>query len=156
MTATIATVEEFYAHALAMEREAAERYSELAAWFDARDASIAQLCRRLARLEHEHFSDLAEACSTLELPDVAAEDYRWAGAGSPETTTRDLFDRITSPRELLQTAHAAELRAQAFFVEIARTAPQRGVRELAAIMAAEEGEHARWLRDALDDLGAPS
>ena len=149
MPQPIATVEEFYAHALAIEREAAERYAEYADWFEMRNAAIAQLCRRLAALEHEHFKELADACAQLELPEIGLGQYRWLESDSPEALAREFVYRVATPRKLLEIALAAELRAQAFFVWIARTAPQRSVRELAAIMAAEEGEHVAWVRDAI-------
>ena len=49
MPRAIASVEEFYAHALAIEREAMERYDEFGAWFAARDEDVlAGLCWNLA------------------------------------------------------------------------------------------------------------
>ena len=150
----IATVEEFYAHALAIEREAAQRYAEFATWFEDRNQAVAQLCRRLEILEREHFDELAEACASLELPDIAAQRYRWLETESPEAAAREFIYRVASPRQLLEIALDGELRAQAFFVWIARTAPQRAVRELAAVMAAEENEHVAWVRAALGNLHA--
>ena len=152
MQKSIATVEEFYAHALAIEREASERYAEFAEWFRTRNTEVAQLCRRLEALERSHFQELAEACSTLELPDIAVSDYRWREIQSPEAPARDIVYGVTSPRQLLEIALGAELGAQAFFIWVARTAPQRPVRELAAVMAAEEGEHVTWVREALEKL----
>jgi len=144
------TPEEFYAHALAIEREAADRYAEFAEWFENRSTALAALCRRLATLEREHFRDLAEACARLELPEIAAGDYRWLERDSPEVTPREAFQRITDARQLLEIALAAEQRAHAYFVWTARTAPDRAIRELAAVMAAEESEHIAWVREALE------
>jgi len=150
MTKPIATPEEFYAHALAIEREAAERYAEFADWFERRSTALAALCRRLADLEREHFTELAEACARLELPEIAARDYRWLGAEWPEATPRELFYAITNTRQLLELALAAEKRAHAFFVWTARTAPDRAIRELASVMAAEENDHIAWVKEALE------
>ena len=154
MTRPIATPEEFYAHALVIEREAAERYGEFAEWFAMRSAQVSELCARLATLEREHFRELAEACERLELPEIAAGDYHWIERGSPEVTARELFYRAATSRQLLELALAAEMRAHAFFVEVARTAPNRAVRELAAVMAAEENEHVTWVREALENISA--
>jgi len=151
MPIPIRSVEEFYVHALLIEREAAERYAEFAAWFERRNPEVAALCRRLSALEREHFEELAQACARLELPDIAAADYRWIdGTTSPEASGRELFYRLATPRQLLEIALQAEWRAREFFVEVARTSPAAGVRELASIMAAEEAEHVRWVRDALE------
>ena len=152
MQRPIATPEEFYAHALAIEREAAERYEEFAQWFETRSAALAALCRRLARLEREHFDDLAESCARLELPDIAAGEYRWLEGDPPEATARELFHGVANPRQVLQIALAAEKRAHAFFVWVARSAPDRAVRELASVMAAEENEHIAWVTDALENV----
>jgi len=147
----ISTVEEFYAHALAIEREAAERYHEFATHFaDRGEDTLAGLCANLARLESEHFEELALGCRDLDLPVIAAGAYRWLEDGSPEAPARELLYRIAKPRHLLEIALAAELRARAFFVWIVRTATAYEVRELASVMAAEEAEHVAWVRQALE------
>jgi len=147
----VTTVEEFYAHALAIEREAAERYREFTQYFEDRDeATLAGLCRNLSAMEQAHFEELAEACSRLELPPIAEGRYRWLEGGSPEAPAREMLYRIAQPRNLLEIALAAEWRAREFFVGIARTSPSQGVRELASVMAAEETEHVKWVRDALE------
>ena len=151
MPVPIDTVEEFYAHALAIEREAAERYAEFAAYFSDRgEEALAGLCSSLASVEREHFDGLAAACAALDLPAIGARRYRWLEADAPESMARDLVYRVATPRMLLEIALAAECRAREFFVEIARTAPSREVRELASVMAAEEAQHVQWVRDALD------
>lgn len=154
MPQPITTVEEFYAHAIAIEREAAERYGEFADWFDMRSAELAALCRRLATLEREHFDELTRSCAQLRLPYVAPGEYRWLERDAPETAAREFFYRVTTSRQLLEIALDAEKRAHAFFVWIARTAPAKPVRELAAIMAAEENEHVAWVTRALENVSS--
>jgi rubrerythrin len=147
----ITTVEEFYANALAIEREAAERYGEFTAHFEDRGEDVlAGLCRNLARMEKGHFEDLAECCARLELPSVPEGRYRWMEGESPEAPAREMLYRIAQPRHLLEIALAAEWRAREFFAGIARTSPNRAVRELASVMAAEETEHVKWVREALE------
>ncbi len=151
MRAGIASVEEFYAHALAIEREAAERYAELEAYFAARNEEVlSALCRNLACAEREHFEELGRSCANLTLPAISAADYQWLGAGSPEAPTHELLYRVATPRQLLEIALAAELRARAFFVWVTRTALLHEVQELASVMAAEELEHVQWVRQALE------
>lgn len=151
MTAPIRTVEEFYAHALAIEREAAERYEEFAAHFEDRgEDALGGLCRNLAGLERSHYDDLSASCASLQLPAIAAEGYQWLEGDSPEAPAREMLYRIATPRHLLEIALAAEWRAREFFIGVARTAPSVPVRELAAVMAAEEMEHVKWVRQALE------
>jgi len=147
----IETIEEFYCHALAIEREAAERYEEFAAHFEDRgEELLAGLCRNLADLERGHYEDLATSSLGMRLPRIREGQYRWLDGDSPEAPAREMLYRIATPRHLLEIALAAEWRAREFFVAIARTAPSPAVRELASVMAAEETEHVKWVRQALE------
>ena len=146
----IRTVEEFYAHALAIEREAAERYEEFAAHFEDRDeVALAGLCSNLADMERKHFEELATTSLAMNLPRIPVGRYAWLEGDSPEAPAREMLYRIATPRHLLEIALAAEWRAREFFVGIARTSPSVTVRELASVMAAEETEHVKWVRQAL-------
>jgi rubrerythrin len=147
----IASVQEFYAHALAIEHEAEERYTELAVYFDDRGETVlAGLCRNLAVHEGEHYRELLDACAHMKLPEIAPGEYRWLEGGAPESAAREFVYRVARPRDLLEIALQAELRARDYFVWIARSALSEEVRELAAVMAAEELQHVRWVRDALE------
>jgi rubrerythrin len=147
----ITTIEEFYANALAIEREAAERYEEFAAYFeDHGDDALAGLCRNLAEAERQHYEELATSSLAMALPRIPEGRYRWLEGDSPEAPAREFVYRIAQPRHLLEIALAAEWRAHEFFKAIARTSPSLAVRELASVMAAEETEHVRWVRKALE------
>jgi rubrerythrin len=147
----IATVEDFYAHALAIEHEAAERYAELALYFSDRgEDTLAGLASSLASMEREHFDALAAACATLTLPAIDPRRYQWLEADAPESAARELLYRLATPRMLLEIALAAEWRAHEFFAGIARSSPSKEVCELASEMAAEERQHVQWVRDALE------
>jgi rubrerythrin len=151
MVRAIQGVEEFYAHALAIEREAAERYAEFETWFhDRGEEVLAGLCRTLAEMEGAHFLQLARACNGLKLPAIAADDYRWLEAGAPESVAREAFYRIATPRQLLEIALHAECNALAFFEWVVRSAGSEPVRALAREMAAEEMQHVRWVQQALE------
>lgn len=151
MPAPIKTVEEFYAHALAIEREAAQRYEEFTRYFENRgEDTLAGLCRNLAGMERSHFEELASACMGLKLPAIAESGYHWLEGDSPEAPARDMLYRIATPRNLLEIALAAEWRAREFFVGVARSSASVTVRELASVMAAEEAEHVKWVRQALE------
>ncbi len=151
MPAPIATVEEFYAHALAIEREAADRYGEFADYFAGRGEDVLEgLCRSLAGFEDQHYAELLRACAGLSLPAIATQGYRWLEGASPEAAAREALYRIASPRDLLEIALNAECRARDFFVWIAATAPSMPVRQLASAMALEEAEHVGWVSQALE------
>ena len=133
---------ELYAHAIAIEREAAERYSELAERMDdeGRD-ELARVFGELARLEAEHLDTLERRTAGLALPEIPADRYRWLEHGAPETAPHDLVFRLMTPRQALAIALDAELRAQAFFEHVCVSAPDPALRALAREMAAEERSH---------------
>jgi rubrerythrin len=138
----IGSAAELYAHAIAIEREAAERYGELARHMaDLGNDAVAQLFGRLAGLEAEHLDTLLRRTEGVTLPQSAAEGYRWLDAGAPETAARELVFRLMTPRGALEIALAAEKRAQAFFEHVRRSAADPALRALAQEMALEEEEH---------------
>lgn len=149
--APICSVEEFYAHALALEREAGERYREFADWFRNRgEEALSGLCTTLADAEGAHFREMVAACRHLELPTVPEGEFRWLEGDSPEAPGRDLFYRVVRPAELLKIALGAELNATAWFDWVARTSTDPRVRTLATGFLAEEAGHVRWVEEALD------
>lgn len=151
MPRPIDTPELFFAHALAIEREAVERYAEFAEWFAERgEETLSGLCASLETLEREHLEGLLGATSRLDLPAVEDARYRWLDAGSPEAAARELFYRVTTAVQLLRIALDAERNARRFFAWIARTTRDPHVRRLARAMAREEAQHVRWVQDALE------
>ena len=151
MRKPIATVEEFYAHALAIELEAAERYLEFEAYFrDRGEVVLAGLCANIGRMEGEHFRELVAASRHLRLPAINPGDYKWLEAGPPEAPAREFFYRIATPRHLLEVALQAELNAFAFFQHVGVASDDVEVCVLARQMAEEEKQHVLWVRNALE------
>jgi rubrerythrin len=149
MRPRIRTVEEFYAHALAIELEAAERYAEFEKYFRGRgEVVLAGLCANIGRMEGEHFRELVAASRHLTLPAIEPNAYQWLEAGSPEAPARELFYRVASPRDLLEIALQAEVNALAFFHNVALTGDNPEVCKLARQMAEEEKQHVVWVRNA--------
>lgn len=153
MSQPIRTIEEFFAHALAIEREAARSYRKFQDHFqDHGDEVLAGLCGNLARLEQDHYELLLEKCRALSLPPISDDSYRWLESGPPESSQRELVYRVANARQLLEIALDAEHRARVFFEWIAKTSVDSGVRDLAQEMAREENEHVRWVVSALEYL----
>lgn len=146
----IQTLEEFIAHAIAIEQEATERYREFELHFAQRGEEVLEgLCRNLAALEGEHLEQLRARSRDLTLPAIAADEFRWIEGHSPESIPRDLFYSVASKRDLLLLALRAEAGAQFFFAWVARTTPDARVREIAHQMSREEAQHVNWLEQAL-------
>jgi rubrerythrin len=150
-TRSIDSIEEFYAHALAIEHEAAERYGEFQAWFEDRGEEIlAGLCGSISRMEQEHYQALVDGSRGLRLPALGRGEHLWLEADSPEAPARELFYRVAEPRHLLEIALEGERNALGFFQRVERTASDAGIRAAAHEMAREEELHVLWVRNALE------
>jgi len=153
---TINSPGELYAHAIALEREAAERYAEFARRMDdLGNAAAAEVFTTLARLEEEHLQTLLERTQGVRVPEVLDEQYAWLDTGAPETTARELVFRLLTARQALDIALRAERRAQTFFEKVMLTADDPALRALAREMAAEEGEHIGLVEQLLDQTRQP-
>jgi len=144
-------VAEFYAHALAIEREAMERYAEFEAWFSDRGEDVlAGLCANFAQMEASHLRELEVRCRGMQLPAIATGEHHWLDVGPPEAPARELFYRVAEPRHLLEIALQAEMNAVSYFEWVARDSVDPGVRSLAEEFAAEERDHVKWVAQALE------
>jgi rubrerythrin len=152
----IETLEDFLAHALAIEEEAEARYRELAEQMTVHNnPEVARLFARMAQAEGEHARRLRENARTLVLPRIARGAYAWGAAESPETASfEDMHYRMTA-YHALQVALANERRAQAFFERVAASAPQPLVRQLAQEAARDEARHVIAVSTALERTPAP-
>lgn len=148
--AAIACPEVLYAHAIAIEREAAERYAELAERMaDLGNDEVAGLFRRLAGFEAAHLKTLQAKTEGLAAPAIAPGRYAWLDAGAPETVARELVFRLLTPRSALAIALEAERRAEQFFADVEHAAADPALRALAAQMRDEEQDHIAMVQRAL-------
>lgn len=154
MTA-IRTVAELYAHAIAMEDEAAQRYVEWSVRMadEGRD-ELARVFGFLAQREAEHLDALRRRTEGVELPAIDAGRYHWLDSGAPETAARELVLRLMTPRQALSIALHAERRAQKFFEQVQGACADPALRVLAREMADEEREHAALLAALLESTPA--
>ena len=147
----IASIPELYAHAIAFEREAAQRYAELAERMrDESNEDLAELFAGLAALEKGHLEALERRTAGVVLPQLASHDYRWLGEAAPESAARELVFRLMTPRHALRMALGAEKRAQAFFEHVLVSADDPALRALAREMAADEQEHVQLIERMLE------
>ena len=131
---------ELYVQAIAIEREAAGRYGELAEVMTAQgNHAVAALFRMLAAHEARHLEELQRKTAGIMLPALDA-DYSW-----PETLQADAAQRPLTTESALAMALAAEKRARSFFEQAARIASDRETRALAHEMAREEAEHVAFI-----------
>jgi rubrerythrin len=146
----IGSIAELYAHALAVEREAAARYAELAEFMADRDnAPVAELFSRLAQIEEEHADAIVARARDLDLPALEPFEHTWFDAGPPETVAHEFVFRLMSPHDALKVALEAERRARAYFEEVFAAAADPDLKTLAASMIQEEQQHIDWVERAL-------
>jgi rubrerythrin len=145
-----------YAHAIAIEHEAVERYSEFAERMsDLGNDAAAEVFATLARLESEHLEELRKRTAGLDLPALAEGEYRWLDSAAPETAARELVFRLMTPRHALEIALVGEKRAAAFFEHVIVSAEDPMLRALASEMAADEGDHIAMLEKLLERTPSP-
>ncbi len=151
----INSVAEFYAHAIAIERESAQRYAEFARHMKDRGQDTAQLFSRMAREGFAHASEIGTRAKGLRVPKLAPGKYAWLDKGAPEPAAHEWVFRLMSPRCALKIAMHAEQRAKRFFGQVMRTTGDRGVKAVARKFLEEEGEHISRMRRALIKLPNP-
>ncbi len=142
----IISTDEFLAHAIAIEREAATRYRELGDQMRAhRNDACAALFDRLARLEEDHAQRLTQRVHGRSLPEIAPWDYQWEDPESPEAAPLESTHYLMTPYHALQLAKANERRAKAFFDREASGGANPEIRTLATEFAAEEAQHIEYI-----------
>lgn len=154
---SIQSAPELYAHAIAIEREAAGRYAEFAERMeDEGREDLARVFGLLARLEAEHLEALQRRTAGIALPGIAEGEHKWLDTAAPETAAREFLYRLMTPRFALAIALRAERHAQAFFEHVFWTSSDPALRALAREMAADEREHAALLGTMLGEMPEPS
>ena len=153
----IRSVPELLAHALAIEREAEERYAELADQMAVHhNAAAEKLFRRLAHIESRHVAQIGQMSGGMELPQPAPWEYRWREAQSPEAIDTGVVHYLLSAHAAVRLALQREIKAEEFYRGVAAGARASAVRRMALELAEEEAEHVRWLEQWLRDTPAPA
>jgi rubrerythrin len=157
MSEPMRTAPELYAHAIAIEREAQQRYDELAQYMsDLGNDTVAAAFARLGAVEGEHLRTLLARTDHVPMPELQADEFRWLDAGAPETAAHELVYRFMTPRMALKIALGAERRAEAFFERVYRSAEDPALHALAQEMAMEEKEHVAAVERLLERTPDPN
>jgi rubrerythrin len=143
-----------HAHALAIGREAEERYRELAERMaDGGEDTLAELFSRLAAFEARHATEWAKSVGA-GVPPLPPDDCAWLDRGPRVPEARAFVYRMMTPRLALELALQAEQRAKVFFERIGAESRNASVRELAGELARDEDTHIAWVEQALASLPA--
>ena len=144
----ITDIDALMAYAYALEAEASERYSEFADAMETHNnREVAELFRKLARIENLHAEHILEEMGWSSAPPPPASGWQWEGLEGPETAEHTELHYLMQPYHALQIALHNERRAEVFFADLVRKAPSGKVRDAAKEMTAEEAEHVRLVED---------
>ncbi|MBI5257894.1 MAG: ferritin family protein [Burkholderiales bacterium] len=136
------TVEQFLAHAIALEREAARRYEELAAAMQTEgNAELKTFFARMAHYSRKHLAEAQARGGFRELPEMRPEDFDWPEGTAPETADWAGVDAMMGADDALQLALDSERRGHTYYAAIAATTQDIELRRLAGEFAAEEAQH---------------
>ena len=134
------TLPEFLAHAVALEREAADRYLELADMMEAhRNDAVSTVFRNMTRFSQMHCDAIKVRAGSIELPQLKSWEYRWRSP--PEVGGEEGFDYMIEAYNALKYARQNELRAMQYYRSVAEESTDAEVRRLATEFADEETEH---------------
>jgi rubrerythrin len=155
-TAVIATSEDLLARAYAMEVEAMERYDEFAAQMEMHNnLDVAAVFRKLAGAERKHAETMARDLAKRGVSVAASMALAAPGAEGLETDLGDDLHYLMTPYHALEIALRNELRAFAFFDDLARGPLPDDIRRLARGYAQEEQRHIDLVREWLARLAKP-
>jgi rubrerythrin len=150
------TLPEFMAQALAMERDASDRYTEFADAMETHNNhEVAALFRTMAGYEAKHAQRIMAEMGWTQAPPPPRQALFIPGQDNPETMPFDGVHYLMQPWHALQLALAAEKRAQAFFAVLARMSTSEPVRRAALELQAEEAEHVALVQEWIAKVPPP-
>ncbi|MBF0392714.1 MAG: ferritin family protein [Alphaproteobacteria bacterium] len=146
----------FLAHAVALEREAAERYAELADTLEAHhNAEAAELFRRLAHFSRLHQAEVEERAKGHALPHLAPWQYKWDEPEGPESAPIERTHYLMTPYHVLHLALTNERKGMAYYAKVAAESTDPDIRRMAKEMADEESEHVVMLEEWIKKVPEP-
>ncbi len=152
----VASIDELMAYAYALELEASERYAEFADAMDVHNnREVAELFRKLERIEHRHAEQVLEDMGWLSPPPAPHGGYKWEGFEAPETGDVGELHYLMRPYHALQIALHNEKRAHAFFAGLVKQARNAKVKKAAEQMKEEEAGHVHLIEEWLKRTPKP-
>lgn len=139
-------IEKFLAHAIALERDAARRFEELAASMGTDgNAELKAFFERMAGYSRKHLAQAVERGGFRTVPELSEAEFEWPDGTSPETAAWAGVDAFMDARAALELALESEQRGHAWYAAVAATTQNPEVRALAAEFVEEEAEHVELL-----------
>jgi rubrerythrin len=137
----------FFRTVYLLEREASERYAELADQMEVHNnREVASLFRKLAEIESRHALQILAHAQARQVNVPAGGPASWLSTDGPETTPYAEAHYLMTPQHALFLALRNEEEAVAYFQRVAAAASDPEVRALAVEFEAEERAHVTLVR----------
>ena len=154
------SVEEFLAHAIQLEREAADRFGQLAAAMaSSGNTAVGKLFAQLADYSRLHLADAQARSQYRSIPPLKPGDYRWPDSESPESAAIWAADPMIGADEALEVALAAESAGLEYYASVLAAATDPEIIAFAREFVAEESDHVaelkRWIAARMAGQAAP-
>jgi rubrerythrin len=142
------SIEEFLAYAIHLEREAADRFGQLAdAMATYGNVEVGKLFRRLSDYSRLHLAEAQARVGYRDLPVLQADEFEWPDMESPETAAIWAADPFMGREQALEVALAAESAGLAYYISVFDTATDPEIRALAKEFVEEESAHVAELQN---------
>jgi rubrerythrin len=140
------SVEEFLAYAIRLERDAADRFGQLAdAMVACGNAEVGRLFRRLSDYSRLHLAEAQARAGFRDMPVIATDDYTWPDIESPETAAIWAADPFIGRDQALEIALDAETAGLNYYRGVLDSTDNPETRILAREFVAEETAHVEEL-----------
>jgi rubrerythrin len=140
-------VEDFLAHAIQLEAEAAMRFDQLAdAMSTNGNEKASRLFRRLADYSRLHLADAKARAGFREIPQLRPGEVIWPDLESPESAAIWGADPFVGREEALNIALAAEIAGLDYYQSVHDTTDDPETKILAQEFVEEERDHISELR----------
>ncbi|MFA7430984.1 MAG: ferritin family protein [Rhodospirillaceae bacterium] len=140
------TIEEFLAHAIRLEEEAALRFDELAeACLTNGNTDVAAFFRQMADFSRLHLADARARGGFRDLPVLPPSKDLWSDGMSPEAAGWEGTDPFLSVTRALEVALESEKQGLAFYADVAAATTDPEIRAAAQEFADEEADHVTQL-----------
>jgi hypothetical protein len=152
------SLEEFVAHAQALEQELAERYAEMADCMEVHNNPIvARLFSELAAYGESRAELLLRVMQGREVPRVSPWEYRWLDlVNTGLDACLQQLHYLMTPCHALQLALLIERGAYSFYLRTLEAVPECRIQELAAKMLVDLRHHLAllqaWIHQEQDSL----
>ncbi len=136
------SVEEFLAYAARLEKEAADRFGQLAdAMKSCGNVEAGKLFRRLSDFSRMHLAEAQARSGYRDIPKLKPNDFEWPDLESPETAAIWAADPLIGRDQALEIAITAEAAGLRYYQAVYDATDDPEIRALAKLFVEEESEH---------------